>query len=114
VISHLLDRALTVYRPTAEGDGAGGQTVTHAAAGDVRAMVSQPNAAERETASQHGVRLSHIVYAEPGADVRRGDQLGGELPSDVPAGSRLRVIAIVRNSRSTYTRIECEITQTEP
>jgi hypothetical protein len=114
VISHLLDRDLTVYRPSAVDDGAGGQTVTHAESGTVRAVVSQPSAAERDTAAQWGTRLSHVVYCEPGADVRRGDQLGGELPSDVPTDARLRVIAIVRNSRSTYTRVECETTQVEP
>lgn len=114
MISHLLNRELTVHRPSAEPDGAGGQVVTHVESGTIRAQVNQPTPAEREAAGQWGARLSHVVHTEPGADVRRGDELGGELPSDVPSDSRLRVLATISNSRSTYLRVECEVTQTEP
>lgn len=113
MISHLLNRTLDVWRPETAPDGAGGQTVTYAQIGHVRVQANQPTTEERLLAQQAGVNLSHIVHARFGVDVARGDELDGDLPSDVAAGRRLRVISAVSNSRQTYTRIEAEITQTE-
>jgi len=113
VIGHLLLTALTVHRPTAASDGMGGQTVTYTEAGEIRAQVNQPTVEERMLAQQAGAELSHVLHAVYGADVRRGDELDGDLPSDVPDGHRLRVISAVSNSRSTYTRIEAEVVQVE-
>jgi head-tail adaptor len=112
-ISHLTLTLLTVHRPSTVADGIGGTTVTYSQVGEIKAQVSQPTTEERMLAQQAGANLTHIVHTTEGADVRRGDELGGDLPSDVPDGRRLRVVSAVSNSRSTYTRIECEITQAE-
>lgn len=113
MIGHLLNRTVTVHRPQTTPDDVGGYTVAYVEVGEIRAQVNQPTPAERQLAAQFGANLSHVVHALYGEDVRRGDELGGELPSDVPVGSRLRVISAVSDSRSTYTRVECEITQAE-
>lgn len=113
MIGHLCLSVLTVHRPSTVSDGMGGQTVTFTAGGQIRAQVSQPTTEERMLAQRAGTDLSHVIHAPVGADVHRGDHLDGDLPSDVPDGSRLRVIAVISNSRSTYTRIECEVTQPE-
>lgn len=113
MIGHLLNRTLDVWRPETVPDGSGGQTVTYTQVGSVRVQVNQPTVEERLLAQQAGANLSHIIHALPGVDVVRGDELDGALPSDVPDGSRLRVVSAVSNSRSTYTRIEAEITQIE-
>jgi hypothetical protein len=112
-IGHLCRTVLTVHRPTPTDDGMGGRTVTYTSIGQVRVQVNQPTAEERMLAQQAGAELSHVLHAVASVDVRRGDELDGDLPSDVPVGRRLRVIATVSNSRSTYTRIEAEITQAE-
>jgi SPP1 family predicted phage head-tail adaptor len=109
MIRHRLNTTLTVFRPAAADDGAGGQTVTFGEAGEVRAQVSQPTAEERATAQQFGANLTHLVHTTYGADVRRGDELDGDLPS--ATGERLRVFAVVSDSRSTYKRLECEAVQ---
>ncbi len=113
MIGHLLNRELTVRRRTFVDDGAGGRIPGRFEVDTIRVMVSQPTPAEVEATGQWGAQLSHVVHALPGVEVFRGDELVGDLPSEVPAGSCLRVIAIVRNSRSTYTRILCETTQAE-
>jgi head-tail adaptor len=113
MIGHLLNRTLTVHRATATTDGVGGQTITYAQVGTVRAQVNQPTAEQRQAAGQWAANLSHIVHTLPGADVQRGDELGGDLPSDIPSGARLRVLSTVANSRDTYTRLDVEITQPE-
>jgi head-tail adaptor len=113
VIGHLTHTLLTVHRPTSTDDGMGGQTVTFSEVGNIRAQVNQPTAEERMLAQQAGVELSHVLHAVAGVDVRRGDELAGDLPSGVAADHRLRVAAVVSNSRSTYTRIECEVVQVE-
>lgn len=113
MINHLTRTLLTVHRPSTASDGMGGRTVTFAEVGEVRVQVSQPTVEDRMLAQQAGAELSHILHATYGADVRRGDELDGDLPSDIPAGRRLRVFAVVSNSRSTYRRIEAEVTQAE-
>jgi len=112
-IAHLCITALTVHRPSTVADGIGGTTVTYSQVGEIKAQVSQPTPEERMLAQQAEANLSHILHKVHGSDVRRGDELDGDLPSDVPAGHRLRVVSAVSNSRSTYTRLECETTQAE-
>lgn len=116
MIRHLLNRTLTVHRiDSSADDGMGGQTVSRSQVGTVRAQVNQPGAEDRERilAQQASANLSHIVHVPNGADVHRGDQLGGDLPSDVPDGARLRAIVVLSNSRDTYLRVECEIEAVE-
>jgi SPP1 family predicted phage head-tail adaptor len=97
MIGHLLNRRLEVHRPATGGDGAGGQTVTFVAVGEVAAKVDQPSAAERTEAGQWGAEHSHDIYFLPGADVRRGDQLHGD-------GQVFRVLATAAPSRSVYLK----------
>lgn len=105
MIGHRLNDELTVYRATDVADGAGGMTRTFASVGTIRAQVSQPNGAERQVAAQVGVLLTHVVHTTYGADVQRGDELDFEGPR------RLRVVGVLHDSRRTYTRLECEVTQ---
>lgn len=105
MIGHRLNSDLTVYRSTSADDGAGGQTRTFAAVGTIRAQVSQPSAEERALAAQNGANLTHVIHTTRGADVERGDEL------DNGGARRLRVIAVLWDSRQTYTRLECEVTQ---
>jgi SPP1 family predicted phage head-tail adaptor len=105
VIGHRLNDSLTVYRATDVADGAGGSTRTFASVGTIRAQVSQPSAEERTVAAQAGANLTHVVHTTHGADVGRGDEL------DTGEGRRLRVLAVLTNSRRTYSRLECEVAQ---
>jgi len=106
LIRHLLNRVVEVWRPTIVGDGSGGQIVTFAQVGELPAKIDQPTAEEREEGAQWGAQLTHIARMMPGADVRRGDELRGD-------GQVYRVLAVVTNSRNTYTRALCERTQPE-
>jgi SPP1 family predicted phage head-tail adaptor len=105
VIGHRLNSELTVYRATDTPDGAGGTTRAFASAGTIRAQVSQPSAEERTVAAQTGANLTHVVHTTRGADVERGDEL------DIGGARRLRVVSVTWDSRQTYTRLECEVTQ---
>ncbi|WP_033818886.1 head-tail adaptor protein [Kitasatospora sp. MBT63] len=105
-IGHLLNRVLEVWRPAAVPDGAGGQAVALALAGEVRAKVDQPSASDRTLAAQTGSRHTHTVYLLPTADVARGDELRG-------GGQRLRVHSVVEPSRPDYRKAETELIQPE-
>jgi head-tail adaptor len=107
VIGHLLNSTVTVYRPSTVTDAVGGQTVTLASVGTVRAKVGQPSAAEMRTAGQWAAQLTHTVHAHRDADLERGDEL------DTGAAGRLRVLAIVQDSHRTYLRADCEAFQPE-
>jgi hypothetical protein len=113
MIGHLTTHTLTVHRPSTVADGIGGTTVTYSEVGEVRVQMSQPTVEERMLAQQSGAELDHVLHGVTGLDVRRGDELDGDLPPDVPAGRRLRVTAVISNSRKTYTRIETETTGAE-
>ncbi|KAB8167058.1 phage head closure protein [Streptomyces sp. 3MP-14] len=105
-ITHLLNRHLAVWRQTTAPDGAGGQTVTWAQAGEVAAKVDQPSTRERVVAQQAGSEHTHTVYTLPGADVRRGDQLRD-------GGERYRVLSIISPSTPIYRRADVHLIQTE-
>lgn len=107
MIRHRLNRTLTVYRKTYAADGAGGRTATFASVGTIPAQVNQPSAEERMVAAQAGANLTHVVHAPYGANVERGDEL------DAGGPRRLRVLAVITNSRRTYSRLECEVKQSE-
>lgn len=113
MIGHLTRSTLTVHRPAFIDDGMGGQTPTFAAAGEIRALVSQPTADEVQAAGQFGARLEHVVHTDYHRDVRRGDELDGDLPSTIEPGRRLRVWAVISDSHETYKRLQCEVTQSQ-
>lgn len=105
MIDHLLNSTATVYRATTAADGRGGRTSTFASVGTVRAKVGQPSQAEGVTAGQDGANLLTPVHVAYSADVRRGDEL------DTGGPRRLRVVAVVSDSRRTYKRADCEVIQ---
>lgn len=101
VIEHLTNRVLTVRRPVLVTDPGGGQSTTWTEVGEVAVRISQPTATERTVAQQDLAQLTHIVYAAPGADVRRGDELADTALT-------LRVLATLQPSEPVYLRCECE------
>jgi len=106
VIEGFLNRSLDVFRPSTASDGSGGRTTQLVPASSVRAMVSQPSAQERESGGQWGARHTHSVYVLPSADIRRGDELRG-------GGQNLRVLAVIRPSRSVYRKAVCQLIEQE-
>jgi head-tail adaptor len=107
VIGHLLNRRLSVLRPSTVPDGSGGQWATYTLVGEIAAKVDQPTARERAEGDQWGAEHSHTVYFRPGADVRRGDELHG-------GGQRFRVLATAAPSRSAYLKAPAsELVQAE-
>ena len=113
LVGHLLTQTLSVYRSTDVVDSGGGRAETMTQVGTIRAKVNQPTPEEEQLAATWGAQLTHTVHAEVYEDVRRGDEFGGELPSEVLTGFRLRVIAVVSDSHQTYRRMLCETVQAE-
>lgn len=111
MIDHLMTQTLSLWRGADVVDSGGGREVIMAQVGTIRAKVNQPTPDEVQMAGVWGAHLSHVVHAPEYEDVRRGDEFGGELPSEVQPGQRLRVIAVVSDSHMTYRRAMCEITQ---
>ena len=111
MIEHLLTQTLSLYRPVDAVDSGGGRQPTMVQVGTLRAKVNQPTPAEQELAGVWGAQLSHTVHAGEENDIRRGDEFGGELPSEVQPNERLRVIAVVSDSHATYKRMMCVIVQ---
>jgi head-tail adaptor len=105
VIGPLLNTTVTVYRPAFVADGRGGRTQTFASQGTVRAKVGQPAQVEGIIAGRDGAMLLTPVHVAFAADVRRGDEL------DAGGTRRLRVVAVVNDSRETYKRADCEVVQ---
>jgi hypothetical protein len=111
VIDHLMTQTLSVWRSTDVEDAGGGLTKTTVQVDTIRAKVNQPTPEEIQAAGAWGARLSHVVHTPVYNDVRRGDEFGGETPSEVLPGFRLRVISVVSDSHQTYRRAMCETTQ---
>lgn len=111
MIGHRLNTPLDVWRPVVTLDAGGGQQTVWQQIGQIYGQVSQPSADERRIAQQDGAQLTHIVHTIYGADVKRGDELAGELPSEVRDGERLRVLSAVSDSRRTYLRVETQARQ---
>lgn len=103
---HELRRLMQVWRTTSAPDGSGGWTTVRAQVGQVRVMIAQPSAAEQSSAGQSGARLDAVVYAQPFADIRRGDELRD-------ATEVFRVTATISPSEPVYLRADCERIQSE-
>ncbi|WP_018503078.1 head-tail adaptor protein [Parafrankia discariae] len=106
-ITRRLNRELEVWRPVAEDDGAGGQTVTPMLVDTVPMKIDQASAAERLLAAQAGAELTHNGYAEPDADIARGDELRGD-------GQTFRVDSVVEPSTPRYRKAGLVQVQAEP
>lgn len=112
------NRTATVQRPTSTPDGAGGWSQTWAEAGQIPVRCSQPSSADGESAQAGRAAITHVVYALPGADVRRGDRLhlASQLLNGVVliAGELLLdVDSVVEPSEPVYRRAACVSVQTE-
>lgn len=101
MIAHLCNRSFTVERRQLTADAGGGQVTAWAELGEVMLRVSQPTTAERVAAQQDLGDLTHVVYAAPGTDIKRGDRLRD-------ATLTLRVMATLEPSEAAYLRCDCE------
>lgn len=68
-------RTLIVWRTTRSSDGAGGWTETPTEVGEVTGSLQPQSAAEGVAADQERALARWVFFAEPAADVRRGDEL---------------------------------------
>lgn len=102
-----MNRVMQVWRPTTTDDQYAGKTLAYVKQPrTVRAMVSEPTAAERVAAMQAEAQLTIAVHLAPDADVRRGDELRDDL-------ARLRVKSTIAPSTRVYLRADCEQLQYE-
>lgn len=103
-------RPLTLWRPKASDDGAGGQSETFSQVGTdpLKAKVDQPTADDRLVAEQAGASLTHSIYFNGVVDVRRGDEL-----RDLATDERWHVFSVVRPSTPVYTKALSTIEQHE-
>lgn len=109
-VSRLLNARVDLWRKSRTADGMGGWVEAWAQVGDapVRARVSQPTSTERVLADQAFTKLTHVVYLDDQADVRRGDELR-------QAARTFAVLAVFEPSEpGTYLRADCEVHQAAP
>jgi head-tail adaptor len=102
-ITHLLNQTLAHRRPVLADDGAGGATQTMATIGTLAARLPQPTATERLHSDRAEAEHTQPVYVDPGADVRRGDELAHA------DGRTWRVTAVLHPSKPKYVRADCEL-----
>jgi SPP1 family predicted phage head-tail adaptor len=103
----MLNASADVWRFTRMDDGMGGYSEQWAKISTVRARYSQPTATERVAADQSESRLTHVVYVDPGADLRRSDELRN-------SGRTYEVLAVFEPSMpGTYLRADCWAHQPE-
>lgn len=100
------NRDASVQRKTSTADGAGGWSQVWAEVAVIRVRCSQPTTADRESAQAGQAAITHVVYALPDAEVRRGDRL---LVDDL----LLDVDSVVEPSEPVYRRAACVSVQTE-
>ncbi|MFC4494069.1 head-tail adaptor protein [Streptomyces ovatisporus] len=109
-VSRLLNSTVEIWREQRVDDGGGGWETSWSLLASVRARLSQPSAGDRQAALQAQAdqamsRLTHVVYIEPGTDVRFGDQLRR-------AGLTLLVLSVYEPSGAgTYLRLDCTARQ---
>jgi head-tail adaptor len=107
VIGHLLRRQMDIYRRDETADGQGGTTTEWLLVGPANFKVDQPTAEELQVAEQSQSRHSHNIYAQPGTDIQRGDELRS-------GGQTFRLIAVVEPSQAIYRKALAELIQREP
>lgn len=106
-VTHLLNKAAEVWRYSAVSDGMGGFEPQWSQIATGRARFSQPNATERVSAAESQARLTHVVYVDTDADLRRGDELRMD-------GRKFDVLAVFEPSMpGTYLRADCFAKQLE-
>lgn len=110
-IGHLLNRDVEIWRTTRTPDGAGGWHQTRVFSHVLPARISRASVGERTfTRSEVGdmqsaAELTHILYFDDGADVRRGDRVRDPVYDD----EEYRVIGTQRSTNpEVYIRAETE------
>lgn len=107
-VTHWLNREMTVWRPTSVSDGSGGQTVTMVAQSPtVMVKIDQASVEERVLAAQASANLTHNIYAEPDADIHRGDELRGD-------GEVYKIGGYTFPSTRIYRKLDAEQVQPQP
>lgn len=99
-ITHLLNRDLERWRRTDTPDGSGGYESSWVQVDTVAARLSSPSPAERQTAAQEGVDVSHVAYLHPDSDVARGERL-------VDGDLNVEVVSVVTPSVAHHRRAVC-------
>jgi SPP1 family predicted phage head-tail adaptor len=74
-IAHLFNETAAVSRPGRTTDSQGGWTEDFVPVGSVRCRIRSWTSNEELIARQSGVRISHVMYCQAGANVRRGDRV---------------------------------------
>lgn len=109
MIGHWLNRQLEVWRRQTADDGHGGQTTALAQQPDpVAAKVDQPGVTEGGTGAATSGEHTHDIYLQPGADVRRLDEL-----RDASTGERWQVRQVLGPSTARYRKAQSQLIQTE-
>lgn len=102
-ITHLLNETVTQRREVRTPDGAGGTRADLAPIGTLAVRIPQPSTTERFYAEQPQAEHTQPIYADPDADLVRGDEL---VHAD---GRAWRVTAVLHPSKAKYVRADCEL-----
>lgn len=106
MIRHLLNTNVDVYRASFTNDGRGGRTSSMSKVGTIRARVMPlPKMLEERVAGEMAELEFYVAHVLADADVQREDEL------DTGLARRLRVLAVVKDSSSTYKRLECQLVE---
>ncbi len=95
----LFNKTLTIKRSVEVSDGQGGWVKQYQDIGQVRGRISAASIAERTAAAQEHAEVSHVVFCDANADIKRGD-----LVTD----GRITIKIIgVRNPSQADHHLEC-------
>lgn len=71
----MLNNTFAVERRTRVSDGAGGWIIVFEAVGSVEGRIRPANSNERLVADSEEQQITHVLYAEAGVDIARGDRV---------------------------------------
>lgn len=107
VFTALLNRTYTIARRARVSDGRGGWRWGYETQGTVQGRLRPASTQEVMTAMQEQRRISHVLYCEHGADVRRADRVSGDSVT-------VYVEAVREPSRADHhLEVDCTETQVE-
>lgn len=100
-ITHLLNRTMRVWhRDDVQDDGGGRAAGWVDQQRSVKVRLSSASPAQRQTAAQEGVEITHVGFMLPGVDVARGSRLVDDDISVV-------IVSLVTPSRPDFLRADC-------
>lgn len=86
VFATLLNHSFTISRRTRTSDGQGGFEIGYSNVGTVNGRMRPASSNEKEVAAAEQRNISHVLYVESDADIKRGDRVTFEsLTVDVLA-----------------------------